>query len=85
VSVMDSQGAVTERLERCAIELWAVDNRVRGEGECNWDALGWGDRRDYRWMAAAVLREAGLGRDTPSEGAIDAAARSCHDSDSVPF
>lgn len=73
MTVMDSQGAIDERLERCAIELWAVDNRVRGMGEDNWDALGWADRRDYRWMAAAVLREAGV-LGVPSEDEIGRAA-----------
>lgn len=72
-SVMDSQGAVNEMLERCAIELWATDNRVRGEGEDDWDALGWADRRDYRLMVAAVLKEAGV--DAPTIQEIHDAAR----------
>lgn len=69
-----SQGELNDLLERCAVELWATDNRVRGMGEDNWDALGWADRRDYRLMAAAVLKEAGLD-EVPTVESIHVAAR----------
>lgn len=67
-----SQGQLDQRLERCAVALWAIDSRLHDAHEDDWDALGWGDRRDYRLMAAAALRVAGV--NVPTEEKIRAAA-----------
>lgn len=73
-----SQGELHELLERCAVELWVTEHLVeRCDGPLVWDELGWADRRDYRLMAAAVLKEAGVDG-IPTMTEIRAAA---HDGD----